>query len=292
MPETLCERCRERAATVFITRFVDNQTTKQRLCVACAQHAAGAKEDGSMLDATPFAPTPVVPGALLEELVRNLLKQMPGAELSGVVPSLQQGEFSADEDALDDLEDLEAMLDTIANTQSGDGTNGGGASNGNNADEEEEPDEVESHDAAAFSETAFSDAPSHPLAPSNSLPFDDSGIQRASDNFGAERCPKCGTTWDRLRQDGRAGCSHCYLAFATQLAQVMERVQRASQHAGKAPRAAEKRQRRLLHLRARRDHRLEMLNRRLKESVARENYEEAAKLRDKIKILTSTIVEP
>jgi protein-arginine kinase activator protein McsA len=79
--------------------------------------------------------------------------------------------------------------------------------------------------------------------------------------------------------------------FADQLSQVMERVQRASQHAGKAPRTAEKRHRRLLHLRARRDHRLEMLNRRLEESIAQEKYEEAAKLRDKIKVLTSTIVD-
>jgi protein-arginine kinase activator protein McsA len=34
-----------------------------------------------------------------------------------------------------------------------------------------------------------------------------------------------------------------------------------------------------------------MLNRRLEESIAHEKYEEAAKLRDKIKILTSTIVD-
>jgi protein-arginine kinase activator protein McsA len=105
------------------------------------------------------------------------------------------------------------------------------------------------------------------------------------------RCPKCGTTWDRLKQDGRAGCAQCYSAFSAQLSRVMTRVQRSSQHAGKAPRTAEKRQRRLMHLRARRDHRLEMLNRRLEQSVAQENYEEAAKLRDKIKILTSTIVD-
>ena len=313
MPETLCERCRERAATVFITKIVGNEAARHRLCAVCAQRAADAKGADGVLNVVPSAPNPAVPGALLEELVRSLLKQdpnatAPDAELPGLVQSFQAGEFTADEDALDDLEDLEALLDTIANVQNSDGTNGSSKINGSDAgndsaessnnddsgDTDDEPDDAESRDAGIFAEAEMdsADAPSNPLASANPLAFGDGGMRRASDNFASERCPKCGTTWDRLRQDGRAGCSHCYVAFATQLAQVMERVQRASQHAGKAPRAMEKRQRRLLHLRARRDHRLEMLHRRLKESVARENYEEAARLRDKIKIVTSTIVEP
>lgn len=105
------------------------------------------------------------------------------------------------------------------------------------------------------------------------------------------RCIKCGTTWDRLKQDGRAGCGQCYVAFARELANVMERVQKTSQHAGKAPRAMAKRQLRLMHLRRRRDNRLEMLQRRLQESLECEDYEEAAKLRDKIKIVSSTILD-
>lgn len=109
--------------------------------------------------------------------------------------------------------------------------------------------------------------------------------------FSSLRCPKCGTTWDRLKQDGRAGCGQCYTTFARELANVMERVQKASQHAGKTPRALEKRQRRLMHLRLRRDNRLEMLQRRLQESLERENFEEAARLRDKIKVVSSTILD-
>ncbi|HVF09443.1 MAG TPA: UvrB/UvrC motif-containing protein, partial [Abditibacteriaceae bacterium] len=104
------------------------------------------------------------------------------------------------------------------------------------------------------------------------------------------RCAKCGTTWDRLRQDGRAGCVECYKIFEDQLSQVMERLQHAAQHSGKRPRTADKRRRRLEHLRARRDHRLAMLQRRLQEAVGLENYEEAAKIRDKIKMVSSTIV--
>ncbi len=70
----------------------------------------------------------------------------------------------------------------------------------------------------------------------------------------------------------------------------MARMQRDARHVGKRPRAAEKRRRRLEHLRARRDHRLAMLQRRLQEAVAAEKYEDAAKLRDQIKIVASTII--
>lgn len=106
----------------------------------------------------------------------------------------------------------------------------------------------------------------------------------------ATRCPKCETTWDRLKQDGRAGCAQCYASFEPQLREVMGRLQRGDSHVGKVPREREKRRRRLEHLRQKRDHRLELLNSRLNEAVREERYEDAAKLRDKIRIVASTIV--
>ncbi len=107
----------------------------------------------------------------------------------------------------------------------------------------------------------------------------------------SRRCSRCETTWDRLRQDGRAGCPHCYTAFADELRGVMERLQRGDEHIGKAPRAALKRRRRLEHLRKQRDNRLALLEKRLSEAVAAERYEEAAGLRDKIKVVHSTFVD-
>jgi len=105
------------------------------------------------------------------------------------------------------------------------------------------------------------------------------------------RCPRCETTWDRLRQDGRAGCPHCYTVFADELRGVMERLQRGDEHIGKAPRAALKRHRRLEQLRKQRDNRLTLLEKRLSEAVAAERYEEAAGLRDKIKVVHSAFVD-
>ena len=105
------------------------------------------------------------------------------------------------------------------------------------------------------------------------------------------RCPKCRTTWDRLREDGRVGCASCYEMFEEALGESMERAQDASQHIGKSPRASTRRKRRLDLLRARRDSRLALLRERLETALASEQFEEAAKLRDKIKVIESTIVD-
>lgn len=104
----------------------------------------------------------------------------------------------------------------------------------------------------------------------------------------ARRCPKCAITWDRLRQDGRAGCAQCYETFAAELGEVMQRMQHGIKHSGKHPRAAGKRIRHQELVRVKNSNRLEMLNTRLQEAVAEERYEEAAKLRDQIKAVVGT----
>lgn len=106
----------------------------------------------------------------------------------------------------------------------------------------------------------------------------------------ALRCSRCGTTWDTLQREGRAGCAGCYGAFRDQLGDIMNTVQRGETHLGKSPRAAQKRTRRLEQLRKRRDSQLEMLRNRLQEAVAQEKYEDAAQLRDKIKIVSGTVI--
>lgn len=92
------------------------------------------------------------------------------------------------------------------------------------------------------------------------------------------RCEVCGTSFEDFRTKGVLGCPHDYDAFRAVLDPLLERTQEgASQHVGKAPqRAGEniQRQNSLLRLRAR-----------LKAAVTDEDYEAAAKLRDKIKEL-------
>lgn len=102
-------------------------------------------------------------------------------------------------------------------------------------------------------------------------------------------CSGCGATWPQIARDERAGCSRCYSTFRVSLSLLLEQVQRTPRHAGKEPRAALKRRLRLEHLRQRRDHQLTMLQSRLAQAVKSERYEEAALLRDKIKVVSSSL---
>ena len=101
-----------------------------------------------------------------------------------------------------------------------------------------------------------------------------------SENWAA-RCV-CGTTWEKIREEGRVGCAQCYETFRESLASVMGRVQNGPHHVGKFPRAAAKRERHQDNLRKRGAHALEMFKKRLETAVKEQNFEEAARLRDRI----------
>ena len=269
-PNSLCDLCKQRKATVFVTRIVQQKSSKQRLCADCARRSTMSKDWAKT--SPPLVGDGSVPsGIALDDVVKELFQQMKKSESNGepysafknqeepfspVEFSAEHGDFEDEENEVEDESDLtDDDLESIFS-------------------------EMES----ALQEELENDASE-----------EDAGVlQPEADAFPREivsaRCPKCSTTWDRLRQDGRAGCGQCYVAFNDRLITVMEKMQRGAHHIGKSPRAALKRQRRLQQLRTKRDHRLEMLNQRLKEAVAQEKYEDAAQLRDKIKIVSSTIV--
>lgn len=95
--------------------------------------------------------------------------------------------------------------------------------------------------------------------------------QKASDIS----CSKCGTTYTEFKQKGLVGCSACYESFNSTLLPVIKRVQGSIEHTGKIPRkAGEKiiKKRRLLELQEE-----------LRKSIAAEEYEHAAEIRDLIK---------
>jgi protein arginine kinase activator len=84
-------------------------------------------------------------------------------------------------------------------------------------------------------------------------------------------CPACGLTYAAFKAEGRLGCGHDYDAFRKALEPLLERVHRATAHAGKRPAAA------------RRASELNDLQNRMRAAVAAEDYEEAARLRDLIR---------
>ncbi len=85
-------------------------------------------------------------------------------------------------------------------------------------------------------------------------------------------CPICGLKYMEFRTGGRLGCPHDYEVFDRGLLPLIRRAHGASRHVGKVPRRRPDDPTRWLQLRAR-----------LREAVTREDYEEAARLRDQIR---------
>ncbi len=86
------------------------------------------------------------------------------------------------------------------------------------------------------------------------------------------KCPDCGLTYAEFRNQGRLGCPNDYEVFAQPLAEILEKMHGGTEHSGKVPGhagAGTDQQRDRMRLR-----------RQLAEAVEREQYEEAARLRD------------
>lgn len=89
-------------------------------------------------------------------------------------------------------------------------------------------------------------------------------------------CPQCGTTFKQFRDDFLLGCPYDYQAFAEPLKSIVEKSQAgAAKHCGKVPSRS--------HAGSRKQAELMTLRNRLEAAVKSEDYETAAKLRDRIK---------
>jgi len=88
-------------------------------------------------------------------------------------------------------------------------------------------------------------------------------------------CGACGMSFAQFRQHGRVGCAECYRAFEDELGPLIERAQNGgTHHQGKTPqRAGSSIDRQLL---------IQKLLKELDHAVAAEQYERAAKLRDRL----------
>jgi protein arginine kinase activator len=91
------------------------------------------------------------------------------------------------------------------------------------------------------------------------------------------RCPACGLTFLEFRNHGRFGCPNDYDAFKGDLLPLMESVHGEVRHAGKTPRRAPRAKTAQVEL--------AQLRQQLQSLVNEENYEEAARIRDRIKQL-------
>ncbi|TAH70383.1 MAG: hypothetical protein EWM47_05480 [Anaerolineaceae bacterium] len=94
-------------------------------------------------------------------------------------------------------------------------------------------------------------------------------------------CENCKTTFDEFLQRGRFGCSQCYRSFNSELGKTLRGIQGAQAHTGKRPKGYMFATDRILKDMS--DE--ERLSLELQEAIEKEEFEEAARLRDLIRQL-------
>lgn len=95
------------------------------------------------------------------------------------------------------------------------------------------------------------------------------------------RCPMCGFTYQDFKKTGRLGCGECYGAFKAKLGPLLKRIHGADRHVGKIP---------LMVGKTVKDSRnLQELKMNMEKAIQSEDFEEAARLRDRIKELEGRI---
>ncbi len=90
-------------------------------------------------------------------------------------------------------------------------------------------------------------------------------------------CPVCGIKFVEFRNSGRLGCPHDYQEFREELAPLLENIHGEIRHCGKTPRR--------LPQNKQTQSELIQLRKQLQQAVTREAYEDAARLRDRIRQL-------
>lgn len=97
------------------------------------------------------------------------------------------------------------------------------------------------------------------------------------------RCEECGLTYTQFSKIGRFGCSACYQQFADKLDPLLKRVHGSTVHMGKIPKRSGGQ------IQCKRE--IEQLRRDLQMQIEQEEFESAARLRDRIRELERKIAD-
>jgi protein arginine kinase activator len=92
-----------------------------------------------------------------------------------------------------------------------------------------------------------------------------------------QSCPVCQITFAEFRNSGRLGCPYDYEVFRDELMPLLENIHDETRHSGKVPRRAPRN--------SQQQTTLIQLRNDLKRAVAAEDYENAARVRDKIRAI-------
>ena len=105
----------------------------------------------------------------------------------------------------------------------------------------------------------------------------DENPSKADASTASMTCESCGTTHQDFKKGGRLGCEACYHVFRPVLEPLLDGMHAGVKHFGKVPSRSVKKKSD--------DDSEELLTKELKKAVEEENYEKAAKLRDRLKKL-------
>lgn len=103
------------------------------------------------------------------------------------------------------------------------------------------------------------------------------GTQIMQDPPSTLKCKNCGMEYSEFLKSSRVGCSQCYKAFETKLDPIIRRLHGNVEHHGKIPNRVSSN--------VSVPNEIEKLKQLLNEAIQKEEYEEAAKLRDRIRSL-------
>ncbi|MGA2480037.1 MAG: UvrB/UvrC motif-containing protein [Spirochaetia bacterium] len=106
-----------------------------------------------------------------------------------------------------------------------------------------------------------------------------SGLLEGKDMTGAvevkDACPRCGMKASEFRKQGKLGCPECFVAFEKDVRSIVSQMAARPRHSGKLPIA--------LATEHAASAEAENMREELKEAIEREDYELAARLRDKLR---------
>ncbi|MGM0365398.1 MAG: UvrB/UvrC motif-containing protein [Actinomycetota bacterium] len=102
-------------------------------------------------------------------------------------------------------------------------------------------------------------------------------LRAGHDSEDKKKCYNCGISLRTIKKKGKVGCPECYSEFADILLPLLETIHGSTEYKGKVPLNSS--------FKFKVEKKIRDLKWRLEEAVIVENFEEAAKLRDRIKRL-------
>lgn len=100
------------------------------------------------------------------------------------------------------------------------------------------------------------------------------------------KCANCGMTYEDFKKIGRLGCGECYQVFKPSLLPLLKRIHGSNLHMGKTPDPQHVKEQKVA---SRLHDELDAVKQELAKAIKKEEFEEAAALRDKVKFLEKKI---